>query len=113
MQKILCFALLLLTLSGCNSEKAEMYNIVEKFVESLQTEYESYGFSEKYVEYTKEGYYKITPMGRLIIVKFDSFVEDKVYDELKKDLANHFKRDRRVNKVYVNQAGTVVVDCRN
>ena len=88
-------------------------SIFLKNFESLQTEYESYGFLGKHIEYTKEGYYKITPMGRLIIVKIDSFVEDKVYDELKKDLANHFKRDRRVNKVYVNQAGTVVVDCRN
>lgn len=113
MRNILCFVLLLLTLSSCNPEKRELYTIVEEFVQSLQTEYQSYGFLGKDVKYTKEGYYKVTPMGRLIIVRIESVVEDKVYDNLKEDLASHFKRDRRVNKVYVNQGGTVVVDCRN
>lgn len=113
MKKVLYLTLLLLTLSSCNPEKRELYTIIEGFVQSLQTEYQSYGFRGEDVKYTKEGYYKVTPMGRLIIVKIETFVEDEVYDKLKEDLESHFKRDNRVNKVYVNQAGTVVVDCRN
>ena len=52
-------------------------------------------------------------MGRLIIVKIEEYVPDDKYEALRKDLERHYKKDSRVNRVYINQGGTVVIDCRN
>ena len=52
-------------------------------------------------------------MGRLIIVKIEEYVPDEKYESLRKSLEKRYKRDSRVNKVYINQGGTVVIDCRN
>lgn len=53
------------------------------------------------------------PSGRLIIVKFLDAADNKNYTELKEDLSDHYSGDKRVNEVYINQGGTVVIDCRN
>ena len=37
---------------------------------------------------------------------------DKDYEELRTDLEKHFKEDKRVNKVYICGAGTIMIDCR-
>ena len=67
----------------------------------------------KYAKTTSDGLYTIMPMGRLINVKIEKSVEDKVYEDLRKDLEKHYHNDSRVNKVYINQGGTVMIDCRN
>lgn len=53
------------------------------------------------------------PIGRLINVKILKAVTDDVYRDLEEDLESHYKNDRRVNNVYINNAGTIMIDCRN
>jgi hypothetical protein len=96
------------------SAYSDLYEQTDYFVEQLSSTYQSYGLqglSEKRM--TKDGKYSATPMGRLVIVKIEEYVPDEKYEALRKDLERHYKKDSRVNRVYINQGGTVVIDCRN
>ena len=62
---------------------------------------------------TSDGKYKVTPMGRLIIVKKNSSAGDVSYEKLAEILKRHYKKNRKVNDVFVNNGGTVTIDCRN
>ncbi|WP_431242561.1 hypothetical protein ACQ9BO_22480 [Flavobacterium sp. P21] len=96
------------------SNKNELFKETDSFVQSLQTEYESYGFlGNKYSKTTSDGLYSITPFGRLINVKIQQIVSSEEYEDLKEDLENHYQGDPRVNRVYICQAGTIMIDCRN
>jgi hypothetical protein len=115
MKKIIIYSILLITALGCSQSKKDLYEITDKFVLSLETTYESYGMlgGSKFSETTSDGLYTVTPIGRLINVKIQKVVSDKEYESLRKSLEKHYKNDSRVNKVYVNQGGTIMVDCRN
>lgn len=108
---ILCSILLL----GCSPDKKELYKITDNFVEKLHTKYESYGImgGSKHTTYTKNRHYKVMPIGRLINVRIEKVVEKKKYQDLKKDLERHYRRDQRVNDVYISKGGTIMIDCRN
>jgi hypothetical protein len=51
------------------------------------------------------------PIGRLINVKILYVVTDEVYKDLMKDLKSHYKKDTRVNNVYINNA-SIIINCR-
>ena len=108
---VLSFVLIL----GCSPEKTELFEKTDFFVSSLQTTYESYGMlgGDKHAQTTKDGTYRITPIGRLINVKIMHVAEDGEYEELREDLEDHYQGDFRVNDVYIAQAGTIMIDCRN
>ena len=111
---LLCLSALCMVLFTSCSSRSNLYEHTDYFVDQLSTTYQSYGLqglSEK--KTTKDSKYSVTPMGRLIIVKIEDYVPDKEYESLRKDLERHYKRDSRVNRVYINQGGTVVIDCRN
>lgn len=103
-------------LCGCNNIKYhELYNITDEFVEELQTTYESYGLvgGMEHEKYTENGEYKVLPIGRLINVRIERVATDEEYESLLKALESHYSDDPRVNQVYLNQAGTIMIDCRN
>lgn len=116
MKKLLYLSICILGVScfaSCSAH-SDLYEQTDYFVEQLSSTYQSYGLqglSEKRM--TKDGKYSATPMGRLIIVKIEEYVPDEKYEALRKDLERHYKKDSRVNRVYINQGGTVVIDCRN
>jgi hypothetical protein len=93
----------------------ELYQITDEFVESLQTTYESYGIlgGQDHTKYAKDGLYKVSPIGRLINVRIEKSVSGDEYETLKNDLKEHYKNDTHVNDVYICNAGTVMIDCRN
>tara|TARA_B110000046_G_scaffold176740_1_gene202731 strand:- start:459 stop:866 length:408 start_codon:yes stop_codon:yes gene_type:complete len=121
-----------MTLISCSQSKRELYEITDSFVESIphysikDTEISSYGLlsGKKYSKKTTDGKYRVTPFGRLINVKILEVVEDGTvevfkhyikkykYEELRDDLTDHYEDDNRVIKVYINQGGTIMVDCR-
>ena len=114
MKKLFFYLITVFIITGCDNNKKELYKETDAFVESLHTTFESYGMNGlKYAKTTSDGLYTIMPMGRLINVKIEKVVEDKVYEDLRKDLEKHYHNDSRVNKVYINQGGTVMIDCRN
>lgn len=108
--------LIFLSLCSCNDIKyREIYGITDEFVEKLQTTYQSYGIlgGMDHTKYTKDKEYKVFPMGRLINVRIERYADDAEYESLRKALESHYSGDRRVNQVYRNQAGTIMIDCRN
>ena len=116
MKKFLFIFVILTTLCGCSNIKyRELYAITDEFVEKLQTTYESYGMlgGMDHTKYTKDKEYKVFPMGRLINVRIEHYADDDEYENLRKALESHYSGDRRVNQVYRNQAGTIMIDCRN
>ena len=116
MRKYLVCFILLLVFCGCDSIKySELFTITDEFVEKLQTTYQSYGIfgGMDDIKYTKDKEYKIFPMGRLINVRIEHYANDDEYESLRKALESHYSGDSRVNQVYRNQAGTIMIDCRN
>ena len=106
----------LTSLCSCNSIKyGELFEITDEFVEKLQTTYQSYGMlgGMDHTQYTKDKEYKVFPMGRLINVRIEHYADDDEYESLRKALESHYSDDSRVNQVYRNQAGTIMIDCRN
>ena len=90
---ILLVIVLTLSLSGCNEIKhKELFKITDKVVESLYTEYESYGMFGGKEEYTSDREYKVMPIGRLVNVRIEHEATDQVYR---------------------CKAGTLMIDCRN
>ncbi|MBN9483843.1 MAG: hypothetical protein BGO70_09570 [Bacteroidetes bacterium 43-93] len=115
MKKLLIYTLTVLLIAGCSRSKSKLYKETDSFVESLSTTYESYGLfgGTEHSKTTEDGKYKITPIGRLINVKIMEAAGDGEYEDLKDDLEGHYKGDARVNKVYICQAGTIMIDCRD
>lgn len=102
-------------ITACSKSKRELFKETDTFVESLQTTYNSYGLlgGTEHAKTTSDGLYKVTPIGRLINVKILKGSTDEEYKDLKEDLKDHYDGDSRVNDVYICNAGTVMVDCRN
>lgn len=114
MKKIIYF-LIITFLVSCSPSKKELYGLTDSFIESLQTTYDSYGIlgGKEHIKTTSDGQYQVMPVGRLINVKILKVVTDDVYKDLEEDLKNHYKDDKRVNDVYRNNGGTIMIDCRN
>lgn len=112
MKKLIMFLMLSAFLS-C-SGRSELYSVTDKFVDSLYTTYDSYGFQgSKFLTITKDKKYQVIPIGRLINVKILEYVDNKEYINLMNDLESHYSGDNRVKDVYINGFGTVMIDCRN
>lgn len=113
-KKLFCLSLLVF-LANCSPSKKELYSITDSFVESLQTTYDSYGIlgGIDHKKVTSDGQYQVMPVGRLINIKILKVVSDDIYKDLKEDLKSHYKDDTRVNDVYINNGGTIMIDCRN
>lgn len=99
MKKIFLLLLVLSLFISCSQSKKELYEATDKFVSSLNTEYQSYGMlgGMDYAITTADGLYKVMPIGRLINVRIEESVDKDEYEKLRKDLENHYKKDVRVN----------------
>jgi hypothetical protein len=111
---IIISVLVALVFTSCEN-KRELYKQVDYFVEQLDTYYSRYDAYGKHSTSVVCGntIYNVSPMGRLIVVKINKYVPSSEYEKLSKSLERRYKNDNRVNDVYINRAGTVVVDCRN
>nr|DAS58403.1 MAG TPA: lipoprotein [Caudoviricetes sp.] len=122
MKKVLLLLMGLIVL-GCSksedkvkepvSKYKELYKITDYFVDSLYNEYNSYGMEGfKYTKKTEDRVYSVTPFYRLIVVKIEIDSTHSKYEDLKKDLSKYYGNNWKVKDVYINQGGTVVIDCR-
>lgn len=106
--------LALLSGASCGRSRSDLYKQTDYFVEQLDTTYKSYGLqgvSEK--RFTEDRKYGVFPVGRLVNVRIEEYADDGEYEKLLKALEWHYRGDRRVNKVYRNQGGTITIDCRD
>lgn len=116
MKKVIVFLFFSQLLLGCNEiRRRDLYEKTDFFVESLYTQYESYGLfgGEKYTQYADKGKYRVMPVGRLINVRIEQYASSMDYEELRKSLESHYSGNSRVNSVYICEGGTVMIDCRN
>ena len=105
--------LVILLTAGCIG-KRELYKTTDGFVQSLETVYESYGLSGINLSTTtSDGIYTVTPMFRLIVVRIERTASLQEYEKLKKKLERRYKNNSTVDRVYICNGGTVVIDCRN
>ena len=113
MKKFIILTLMAFVMCSCG--KTDLFRQTDYFVEQLETTYTSYGLfgNVDYTQYANDGYYKITPIGRLINVRIEKVAEDKEYEKLCKSLQRHYAKDNRVNDVYICNGGTIIIDCRN
>lgn len=114
MRKVLSIFCVVMTLlvTSCSS-RSELYQLTDKVVESLYTDYESYGLLGGAEQFTSDREYKVIPIGRLVNVRIEHEATDDEYENLLEDLRNHYKGNNHVNNVYRCQAGTIMIDCRN
>lgn len=112
--KKLFFTLLLSSfLFASCSRYAPLYEKTDMFVDKLTTTYESYGLSgSRHSEMTPDNEFFIEPLGRMIIVRHGKPLTEEQREKVRKSLERHYKGDKRVNEVFINKAGAIVVDCR-
>lgn len=108
----------LITLSSCSKddefedELSSLYHTTDYFVDMLDKVYEHYDAFGKYAKDSSDGRYTVTPLGRMIVVKKKYSSNTLPYTSIQKGLENHYKKNHVVKEVYLNNAGTVTIDCR-
>ena len=90
-----------------------LFSKTDYFIDMLDTVYERYDVLGKKATDTTDGRFTVTPMGRLIIVKKKAAASDITYTEVQNALKNHYKKNSKVNDVFLNNGGTITIDCRN
>lgn len=64
-------------------------------------------------KYTDDGNYHIIPIGRMVAVKIiGKHHSTKDYESLLKGLKRHYKNRYGVRSIYINNGGTITIDCR-
>ena len=86
--------LLIILVTSC-SDRNELYRITDGLVESLSTNKESYGVFESGSDkkITSDNKYQVMPTGRLIVVKYINYADEKEYEKLKDDITEHYSGD--------------------
>ena len=115
MKRFIFMCLLAIAFCSCDFGKQELYKQIDYFIEQLETSYSSYGLfgGMDDTRYANDGYYRITPIGRLINVKIEEYVETEEYEDLLSTLKRHYSDDPHVNTIYICGYGTIMIDCRN
>lgn len=121
LMSLLISCISIFSLSSCSKDDDDdfednysaLFAKTDYFIDMLDVVYEHYdAFGSKATE-TSDGKFTVTPMGRLIIVKKNSYVTDVTYTDVKEALENHYQNNYKVNDVYINNGGTVTIDCRD
>ena len=89
-----------------NTEYKALFYTTDNFVSKL-------GYSNSFTESktTSDGKYLVSVLGRLVIVKKKSSAGAS-YNEVREALYSHYKSNSRVKDVFINNGGTITIDCR-
>ncbi|MCR4766256.1 MAG: hypothetical protein K5856_08815 [Bacteroidaceae bacterium] len=83
------------------------------FIDGLDTIYEHYDAFGYRAKDTSDGKYTVTPIGRLIIVEKKSYDDSTSLSSIVNALKSHYSGNSKVNDVFLNNGGTITIDCRN
>lgn len=113
---IVLFTLLIIGSVSCSSDDdnrsapysqfTALFNKTDYYVNKLKT-YKSLVESEKTTDYK----YTVSVIGRLITVKKNDYTGEP-YSTIKDALKYHYRDNYSVNDVFLNNAGTITIDCR-
>lgn len=90
-----------------NIEYKALFYTTDKFVKDL-----GYSGSKTYSETTSDRKYIVTVLGRLIIVKKKD-ITGPSYRQVQEALYSHYLSNSIVKDVFINNNGTITIDCRN
>ncbi len=115
---VVAFLTLAIT-SSCSSDDDEfdstytaLFSTTDYFIDMLDKIYESYDLLGKKAKDTSDGKFTVTPMGRLIIVKKKASASSITYSNIESALKSHYQTSIKVKDVFINNGGTVTIDCR-
>lgn len=113
----LCFLFFcLILMSSCSRIKnRELYAITDDYIENIYSYSSGSGLFDLMgtEKKTEDGTITVQAVGKIIIVKLQYVAEDGEYEKLKEQLADRYSSHPRVRRVYINQGGTIAIDCRN
>lgn len=89
-----------------NKEYKALFYTTDMFVKDL-----GYSGSKTDSETTSDGNYIVTVLGRLVIVKKNT-ITGPSYNEVRDALYAHYLSNSIVKDVFINNGGTVTIDCR-
>lgn len=117
MNKLLTILTLILSFTISNAQTPSLKDLFKKTDEYIQyinsEEYEKYElWGENFSETTKDSLYQVTPYRRLIDVRINKETTEKEYIALKKDLEQYYKHNKEVREIYINNGGTLTIDCK-
>ena len=98
-----------------SSDVAQYSSLLAKtdyFIDLLDKVYEHYDALGKETTQSSDRKFTITPMGRLIIVKINSNATNISYSEVNDVLKSYYKNNFKVKEVFINENGTITIDCR-
>lgn len=120
MKKFLFYAIMALTMistcvtfSSCSKDDDEVSSI-DSQLSSLYSKTDYYVKSSTGAgsSKTSDGKYIVTKIGKLVVVKKNTSSNSITYSELASALKNRYRNTYNVNDVFVNNGGTVTIDCR-
>lgn len=88
--------------------KMGMLKNVNKELRSIKNQ--SYYATIGQPKYSKN--FVVTRLGNLVVVKFDDYASGARYEFLRVQLSAFYLLNPQVKDTYINEAGTVVLDCR-
>lgn len=94
--------------SSAYAEFSSLFQKTDYYVNNLS----SYGSGGVKSSDSSDGKYTVSIIGRLIIVK-KNYYSGATYSSIKDALEYHYKGNSKVKDVFLNNAGTVTIDCRN
>lgn len=106
------------TVASCGKEDAEsqtfsaLFAETDHFIDMLDTVYERYDAFGKKATDTRDGKFTVTPIGRLVIVKKKASASEITYTQIQTALEDRYRNKPKVNDVFLNNGGTVTIDCR-
>lgn len=89
------------------SEFSSLYSTVDRLISDLP--YSGSGGTKSRETY--DGNYTVTLLGRLIVVK-KNHVTGPTYNEVLAALKAKYKSNSKVSDIYLNNGGTITIDCR-
>lgn len=89
------------------SEYVSLFTTTDKMINNLP--YSGSGGTKS--EKTSDNSYIVTLLGRIITVKKNSY-SGPSYSEIKNALYDRYKTNSKVYDVFLNNAGTITIDCR-
>lgn len=105
---ITTLTLIIVTALALYIPKKGMYRDISRTIDNIETG-SIYGFTG---DTRHAGDYSVTRLGKLIIVKIDGPASSERYEFLRLQISAFYALNKRVHDVYINEAGTIVVDCR-
>lgn len=108
------FVVINTTFTACNSDDDNPTSSIDSKLSSLYTKTDYYiqNSTGSGSSTTSDGQYLVTKIGKLVVVKKNTNSNTITYSQIASALKERYKNKYNVKDVFVNNGGTVTIDCR-